>query len=92
MKKYSFNKYVELWGKTPQVLTAVEEMSELTKELLKDVNRKKDNREDIVEEFADVTIMLEQLKVIYNITDEELEGQIEKKIEKMEKRITKDIK
>ena len=49
------------------MLMVVEEMSELTKEILKNVNRGKDNVAAIVEETADVEIMLEQLKENYGI-------------------------
>lgn len=87
MNKYDFEKYVKLWGKEAQVLVAIEEMSELTKELLKDVNRKKENRQEIIEELADVSIMLEQLKVIYDIQDEELENIIKEKVKRLEARI-----
>ena len=51
------------------MLMVVEEMSELTKEILKNVNRGKDNVAAIVEETADVEIMLEQLKENYCIAD-----------------------
>ena len=54
---------LETWGGTAQMLVAVEEMSELQKEILKNVNRKKDNRTQIIEETADVLIMLEQLQL-----------------------------
>lgn len=58
------------WGKEPQMLQVIEEMSELTKEILKNVNRKKNNVAEIIEEAADVEIMLEQLKCCYGIEQE----------------------
>ena len=61
---------LETWGGTAQMLVAVEEMSELQKEILKNVNRKKDNRTQIIEETADVLIMLEQLQLYYGIKQE----------------------
>lgn len=57
------------WGEQTQMLMVVEEMSELMKEILKNINRKKDNVSQIIEETADVEIMLEQLKENYNIAD-----------------------
>ncbi len=54
-----------------QLDIAIEEMSELTKEICK-YKRGFDNRENIIEEMADVFIMLRQLKLIFNITDKEL--------------------
>lgn len=62
-----YQRAIAVWGKGPQMLQVVEEMSELTKEILKNVNRKKDNIDAIIEEAADVEIMLAQLKCCYNI-------------------------
>ena len=50
------------WGKQAQLLMVLEEMSELQKEILKNINRGKDNVAEIVDETADVEIMLTQLK------------------------------
>ena len=58
---------LQTWGGQAQMLMVVEEMSELTREILKNVNRGKDNVAAIVEETADVEIMLEQLKENYGI-------------------------
>ncbi len=57
------------WGEQAQMLMVVEEMSELMKEILKNINRKKDNIAEIIEETADVEIMLEQLKENYQIVE-----------------------
>ena len=62
-----YHRALKTWGKNPQMLQVIEEMSELTKEILKNVNRGKDNVSEIIEETADVEIMLEQLKCCYNI-------------------------
>lgn len=56
---------VETHGKTSQLVMAMEEMSELTKELSKNMRGQK-NVSAISEEMADVEIMLEQLKVIFS--------------------------
>lgn len=58
---------IQKWGKQAQLLMVLEEMSELQKEILKNINRGKDNLDAIVDETADVEIMLEQLKYIYGI-------------------------
>lgn len=58
---------VTTFGQQPQIIVAIEEMSELTKELCK-AQRGAQNRDHIAEEIADVEIMLEQLKLIYNVT------------------------
>ena len=54
-------KILDVWGKNAQILMVLEEMSELQKEILKNINRGKDNIKEIAEETADVFIMLEQL-------------------------------
>ena len=66
-KEDIYHRALRVWGKEPQMLQVVEEMSELTKEILKNVNRKKDNIAELIEETADVEIMLEQLKCCYDI-------------------------
>lgn len=63
----TYERALAAWGKEAQMLQVIEEMSELTKEILKNVNRKKDNLAELVEETADVEIMLEQLKCCYGI-------------------------
>lgn len=60
---------LDTWGETPQMLMVVEEMAELTKEILKNINRGKSNIAEIIEETADVEIMLEQLKENYQIAE-----------------------
>lgn len=61
---------LKTWGEEPQMLMVVEEMSELMKEILKNINRKKNNIAEIIEETADVEIMLEQLKENYQIVEQ----------------------
>lgn len=74
----TFERAFKFWGKERQMLQAIEEMSELTKEILKNINRQKDNIDELVEETADVEIMLEQLKLCYNITNRVAEYKISK--------------
>lgn len=77
---------LKTWGEEPQMLMVVEEMSELMKEVLKNINRKKDNIAEIIEETADVEIMLEQLKENYHIF-EQVESYKKNKIKKIEERL-----
>lgn len=42
---------------------------------------------NIIEEVADVTIMLEQLKIMFGITEEILQDEIDCKIDRLEKRM-----
>lgn len=87
-------KYIELiqtiakrYGKEKQVLQAVEEMAELQKELIKNINRNKDNKKEIILEIADVEIMLMQLVDIYNIEPNKLIGAMEYKLLRQKERI-----
>ena len=56
------------WGADLQTMMAVEEMSELTKEICK-IKRVKMDLDALADEIADVTIMLEQLREIYGLND-----------------------
>ena len=64
----------------------IEELSELQKELCKDL-RGFDRREEIKEEMADVYICLQLLKEIYNFSDEDLEKMYERKMRRNIERI-----
>jgi len=77
------------WGDTSQVLLSIEEMSELTKALLKNINRGKDNRDDIASELADTLITLEQVRMIYGITEDEIHALLAIKTEKVRRRLEK---
>lgn len=78
---------INKYGKKAQVIQTIEEMSELTKELIKNINRDKDNEKEIIEEIADVTIMLTQLKIIYKIDTDKLLGAIEYKLLRQKERL-----
>lgn len=67
-------------------MIAVEELSELQKEICKDL-RGFDRREEIKEEMADVYICLQLLKEIYNFSDEDLEKMYERKMKRNIQRI-----
>lgn len=65
-----YERALKKWGKKAQILMVLEEMSELTMLLhhsLRD-NRVKPDNWQIAEEVADVEIMLEQLKFIYDFS------------------------
>lgn len=52
-----------------QIMVAIEEMSELTKELAKAFRRDGTTLEKLTDEIADVTIMMEQLRLIFEVND-----------------------
>lgn len=77
---------IETYGKDMQLNVAIEELSELIKEICKN-KRGSDNRDSIIEEMADCYIMLDQLEKIFGITLSEINDAIDKKITRLEKRL-----
>lgn len=61
----TYNDAIKCFGKQSQLRMAIEEMSELTKEICK-YFRKQTTIDDIASEIADVSIMLEQLVMIFD--------------------------
>ena len=76
---------VASWGRTAQEMMAVEECSELIKALCKIPRGGSD--EDVIDEIADVQIMIDQLKIIYG--EPAVKAVEEKKLERLEKRLNK---
>ena len=74
---------IRSWGSEAQIDLAIEEMSELTTELLHDRRGRKAN---IAEEIADVRIMLAQLEIIYG-NSEEVERIKQEKIARLMERL-----
>lgn len=60
-------KVIFKFGHSMQHDVVIEEMAELTKEIIK-WKRYKNNGDAVAEEIADVEIMLEQLKIMHNNT------------------------
>lgn len=56
------------FGKAAQLIVALEELSECQKEICK-VMRGRTNLDNLAEEVADATIMLEQVREIFSIND-----------------------
>lgn len=81
IEKKFLDECLAIVGKQGELLQFLEEISELQKEVLKNINRKKDNLDCIAEEVADVEIMMAQLKNIYQI-EEQVERKIIEKIER----------
>lgn len=82
----TFEKAIETYGDDLQKQVAIEEMAELTKEICKDF-RGKGNREHIIEEIVDVSIMLEQLQIMYDISSSEMLRAIDSKVKRLEERL-----
>ena len=67
-RKKVYQAALRKWGADLQTMMAVEEMSELTKEICK-IKRGKMDLDALADEIADVTIMLEQMRMIYGLND-----------------------
>ena len=73
-------------GKAMQTVVAIEEMSELQKELSKFI-RGKGNRENLIEEVADVLVMITQIQLMYALPDDEVERIMRLKLNRLKERI-----
>lgn len=80
---------IEKYGKTMQTVVAIEEMSELIKELTKAL-RGADNHDAIVEEVADVYIVLHEIQIMYDINLNEVFNEMQFKTERMKERLEED--
>lgn len=69
---YIYEKAIAHYGERNQIIVAIEELSELQKELCKYL-RGEGNTAHIAEEMADVQIMLDQLDLIFNNRNDVLE-------------------
>ena len=85
-RKRIYEHAIDRYGIKPQLLMVIEEMSELTKEICKSF-RGMDNIEQLADEAADVTIMLEQLRLIFGLNDlicEHMDAKIERLAERLD--------
>ena len=82
---------IETYGKDMQLNVAIEEFSELIKEICKH-KRGEDNLDNIIEEMADCYIMMEQLEIIFDITIDQTNAVINQKLARLEKRLKKESK
>jgi len=82
---------VDKWGRALQLLMAIEEMAELAKLIVKEFRHGSSPllRANLVQEIADVEIMLDQLKVVFNCEYEVVEGRKEK-LKRLEERLNAD--
>ena len=80
------------YGISSQVDMAIEEMSELTKALCKErraqlqPGKHAEAQANVIEEIADVAIMLEQLLIIFD-KDNEIQKEVDYKIDRLEQRL-----
>ncbi len=89
MKTENFLRFcIDHFGEQKQQAVCIEEMAELTQQLCKFmIDHKNKRREKLVEEYTDVLIMLNQIKIIYKITDKEVEELRNYKLDRLDKYI-----
>lgn len=91
-RKVVYEHAIDKYGIKPQMLMVIEEMSELTKAICKFfrvpgyVESDADIIDAIAEETADVTIMLEQLRLILGINENVCEH-MDQKVERLAERL-----
>lgn len=77
---------IKTYGADKQLTVAIEEFSELTKEICKH-KRGMGSFNAILEEIADCYIMLNQLEMIFTIPRRRVEKEIENKVKRLERRL-----
>ena len=80
--KTKLNKIIETYGKHSQIAKAVEELIELSEVLVKYLNKGELDRDHLIEEMADVDVMMAQLMIIFGIDTESYQDEIAKKIDR----------
>ena len=83
-----YKEVIDTYGVENQIMMLFEEMAELQKEICKNF-RGRENRDHIIEEMADVFIMMNQLQIIYDVKDKELADVTEYKVSRLKKRLEK---
>lgn len=79
-------KAIQTYGKDMQLTVAVEELSELIKEICKN-KRGRDNIDSIIEEVADCYIMLKQIEIIFDIDHNDIVEMRKNKIARLKGRL-----
>lgn len=80
--------YLKRYYGDKQLIVAIEELSELQKEITKSL-RGKLSKGHLMEEIADVKIMVEQLTNYYDIKDLDIQRIIDEKLERTKNRLNK---
>jgi len=84
--EHTLQKAINTFGEEKQKCQAISELAELIKAITNDQTGRLD-RNNIVEEIADVKIMLMQLEIIYRITEDEMNSEMTWKIDRLKKRL-----
>lgn len=89
MTKTFYKRLIEKYGEK-QLVVAIEELSELQKEICKYLRDGKIEKKNIVEEIADVQIMIDQLIVYFDISNSDVENEKKFKLERTRMRLFND--
>lgn len=81
---------INTYGSRSQHDMLLEEISELQKEICKNY-RNVNNEPQIMEEMADVLIMIEQVKMMHKIKNEDIQKVIDFKLARLNKRVNEEI-
>lgn len=80
------------YGASKQELQAVQELAELTVLLTKRPEQRGDEyRDNLIDEIADATIMIEQVKMMHGIEQAEVSARISYKLHRQLKRIEQEV-
>lgn len=77
---------IKAFGPKLQTVVAIEEMSELQKELTKFL-RGNGKKKHLTEEVADALIMITQVQIIYGIGDEDVREVMDYKLNRLRERV-----
>lgn len=80
-----YRKAIAKYGAGKQMTVAIEEMSEVIKELCK-LKRGIGNRDHLAEEIADAIIVLEQMRMIFNLNASVCD-KMDEKIEELSRKV-----
>ena len=89
MTKTFYKRLIEKNGEK-QLVVAIEELSELQKEICKYIRDGQIEKKHIVEEIADVLIMIDQLIVYFDISNSDVENEKKFKLERTRMRLFND--
>lgn len=80
------NRIADMYGKEPQLVMLMEECGELIQACSKQLRRKDKSINNLIEELADVRIMIEQIEHLYGIkslVEDEMEYKLNRQLERM---------
>lgn len=85
-KEELYLKAIDTWGQMPQINMVNEECGELITSLARYL-RGRDTVDDVITEIADVSIMMEQMAVLFG--KEQFEKEKERKLQRLKERLEK---